>query len=238
MSDCKPSSWSTLNRRIVSCTACDRLIAHCQAIARDKRAAYRDWDYWGKPVPNMGDAPARLLLVGLAPGAHGSNRTGRMFTGDASGDWLFRALHKAGFASQPHATDRKDGLQLVDCAITAVAHCAPPDNKPSTDEIANCREFLEAVFDASQARVYLALGGVAWREIFRLFLARGWHAGATPKFTHGGAAALSDHRWALASYHPSRQNTNTGRLTEKMLDQVFAQAASLLNAGRRSRKSS
>jgi uracil-DNA glycosylase family 4 len=236
MSENSDAAWRNLNSRIVNCTDCARLIAHCQTISRDKRAAYRDWDYWGKPVPNMGDAPARLLLVGLAPGAHGSNRTGRMFTGDASGDWLFRALHKAGFATLPHATDRNDGLQLVDCAITAVAHCAPPDNKPTTDEISTCRTFLEATFDASQARVYLALGGVAWREMFRLFRKRGWHSGPTPKFRHNAAAALSDSRWALASYHPSRQNTNTGRLTEKMLDQVFEQAKSMLNGGRRSRR--
>lgn len=203
---------------------CPRLVAHCRRLADEKRAAYRDWDYWGKPVPNMGDAAGKLLIVGLAPGAHGSNRTGRMFTGDASGDWLFRAMHKAGFASQPQATDRHDALRLIDCAITAVGHCAPPDNKPTTAEIEHCRGFLEETLDLLTTRVYLALGGIAWREMYRLFKRRGWHEGATPPFAHGQTCRLIDGRWALASYHPSRQNTNTGRLTKKMLDQVFALA--------------
>jgi uracil-DNA glycosylase len=196
----------------------------------EKRAAYREWDYWGRPVPNMGDASARLLLVGLAPGAHGSNRTGRMFTGDASGDWLFRAMHRAGFATQSHATDRQDGLELVDCAITAVGHCAPPGNKPTTSEIETCRGFFEQTVDHSAAWAYLALGGIAWRELFRLFKGRGWHQGATPPFAHGKSIQLDDGRWALASYHPSRQNTNTGRLTESMLDDVFAIARLKLSA--------
>jgi uracil-DNA glycosylase family 4 len=222
------TSWAGLNRRIENCTVCERLIAHCQKVARKKRAAYRAWDYWGRPVPNFGDAGGRLLIVGLAPGAHGSNRTGRMFTGDDSGNWLYRAMYKAGFASQPHATNRDDGLRLIDCAITAVAHCAPPDNKPTTAEIANCREFLDESLSASHARVVMALGGVAWREMFRLFKLRGWHAGSTPPFGHGATAKLNDGRWALASYHPSRQNTNTGKLTERMLDAVFAHARSLL----------
>jgi uracil-DNA glycosylase family 4 len=222
------AAWSALNRRIEVCTACDRLVAHCRQVARDKRAAYRAWDYWGKPVPNFGDGHGRLLIVGLAPGAHGSNRTGRMFTGDDSGNWLYRAMHRAGFASQPHATDRDDGLALVDCAITAVAHCAPPDNKPSSAELAACRGFLDETIDRSSAHVFLALGGVAWRELFRSFQARGWHEGPTPAFKHQAADALADGRWALASYHPSRQNTNTGKLTEPMLDAVFQQARALL----------
>ncbi len=232
-------SWDALNRRIEACTVCERLVAHCQRVAREKRAAYRDWDYWGKPVPNFGAAAGGLLIVGLAPVAHGSNRTGRMFTGDDSGNWLYRAMHRAGFASQPHATDRDDGLALIDCAITAVGHCAPPDNKPSTDEIANCRGFLDEALTLMEARGFLALGGVAWREMFRLFKTRGWHAGSTPAFTHGASAKLADGRWAMASYHPSRQNTNTGKLTERMLDDIFGLArkklserASASNAGR------
>jgi uracil-DNA glycosylase family 4 len=222
-------TWAAMNRRIERCTACDRLVAHCQRVAREKRAAYRDWDYWGKPVPNFGDAGASLLIVGLAPGAHGSNRTGRMFTGDDSGNWLYRAMHRAGFASQGHATDRDDGLRLIDCAITAVGHCAPPDNKPSMEEIANCRSFLDEAIGMPKVRVFLALGGIAWREMFRLFKQRGWHAGPLPKFSHERSVPLADGRWALACYHPSRQNTNTGRLTEQMLEGAFATATSLLS---------
>jgi uracil-DNA glycosylase len=222
------AAWDALNERIERCSTCNRLTAHCQRIATEKKAAYRAWDYWGKPVPNFGDSAGRLLIVGLAPGAHGSNRTGRMFTGDASGDWLYRAMHRAGFATQPHASDRDDGLQLVDCAITAVGHCAPPQNKLERGEIENCRPFLDEAFSLSAARVFLALGGIAWREMFRLFRQRAWHDGATPAFGHGQFVELHDGRWALASYHPSRQNTNTGRLTEKMLDTVFAQAQTLL----------
>jgi uracil-DNA glycosylase len=221
-------AWRKLNRRVEACVACERLAAHCRQIAAVKKAAYREWDYWGKPVPNFGDPAGRLLIVGLAPGAHGSNRTGRMFTGDASGDWLYRAMHRAGFATQPQATDRDDGLQLVDCAITAVAHCAPPQNKLERGEIERCRAFFEEVFELSPARVFLALGGIAWREMFRQFQRRGWHAGATPAFRHVALQPLEGERWALASYHPSRQNTNTGRLTEAMLDDVFGVARALL----------
>lgn len=221
-------TWASLNRRIEGCTACDRLVAHCRRMATKKRAAYREWDYWGRPVPNFGDATGRLLIVGLAPGAHGSNRTGRMFTGDDSGNWLYRSMYKAGFASQPHATDRDDGLQLIDCAITAVGHCAPPDNKPTTGEIENCRGFLDEAIGLPNVSVFLALGGIAWREMFRLFRRRGWHAGPLPKFSHEHAVPLTEGRWALASYHPSRQNTNTGRLTEQMLDAAFIAARSLL----------
>jgi uracil-DNA glycosylase family 4 len=230
------SAWDDLNRRIEACEACERLVAHCRKVAVEKRAAYRDWEYWGKPVPNMGTArggllKVPLLIVGLAPGAHGSNRTGRMFTGDDSGNWLFRSMHRAGFASQPTATDRNDGLQLIDCAITAVGHCAPPDNKPTTGELETCRPFLSETIDASRARVFMALGGIAWREMFRQFRERGWHAGTLPKFAHGAVVDLHDGRKALASYHPSRQNTNTGRLTEAMLDAVFADVRRRLAGG-------
>lgn len=220
-------AWADLNARIEACTACERLVAHCRRIAREKRAAYRDCTYWGRPVANLGEASARVLLVGLAPGAHGSNRTGRMFTGDASGEWLFRALHRAGFANQPRGVERGDGLVLLDCAITAVGHCAPPDNKPTPAEIAACRPFLEQAFDLVAARVVVGLGGIAWREMFRSFRLRGWHAGPLPPFGHGEVVPLSEGRWAVASYHPSRQNTNTGRLTEPMLDEVFAVAREL-----------
>jgi uracil-DNA glycosylase family 4 len=221
--------WATLNERVVACRNCPRLIEHCQTIAATKRAAYRDWDYWGRPVPNFGDPAARLLLVGLAPGAHGSNRTGRMFTGDASGDWLYRALHRAGFANQPHATSADDGLQLIDCAITAAVHCAPPDNMPTPAERTECRRWLEATIDASQAKVFVALGGVGWQAIIREAKRKGWHAGTAPKFGHLEKVPLAGGRWLVGSYHPSRQNTNTGRLTEAMLDDVFALARRLLD---------
>jgi uracil-DNA glycosylase family 4 len=218
-----------LNEAIVACRGCPRLIEHCQAIAATKRAAYREWDYWGRPVPNFGDPAARLLLVGLAPGAHGSNRTGRMFTGDASGDWLYRALHRAGFATQPTATRADDGLQLIDCAITAAVHCAPPDNMPTPAERTECRQWLEATIDASVARVFVALGGVGWQAMLREARRKGWYKGTAPKFGHLERVPLVDGRWLLGSYHPSRQNTNTGRLTEAMLDKVFTTARDLLS---------
>jgi uracil-DNA glycosylase family 4 len=179
-------------------------------------------------VPNFGDSRARLLIVGLAPAAHGANRTGRMFTGDRSGDWLYRALHKAGFANQAESTQAADGLVLHDCAITAVCHCAPPDNKPSTDEQANCRAWFDETFDLLPVRVLLALGQIAWKGIVAELVERGWHAGRTPKFAHGAKIPLADGRWLLGSYHPSQQNTFTGRLTEPMLDNVLRTAAELL----------
>jgi uracil-DNA glycosylase family 4 len=206
------------------------LVDHCQAIAFAKRAAYRDWDYWGRPVPNFGDPAARVLLVGLAPGAHGSNRTGRMFTGDASGEWLFRALHKAGFANQPTAARIGDGLRLIDCAITSAVHCAPPDNMATTVEKTACRRWLDETIDMSPARVFVALGGLAWNELLVQFRRKGWYAGKAPKFGHAALVEFEGQRWLLGSYHPSRQNTNTGRLTETMLDSVFVTARALVDA--------
>jgi uracil-DNA glycosylase family 4 len=186
-----------------------------------------DWDYWARPVPNFGDPQARLLIVGLAPAAHGANRTGRMFTGDRSGDWLYRALHKAGFANQAEATDRKDGLKLTDCAITAACHCAPPDNKPTRDEQINCQNWLGRTFDIVPARVYLALGGLAWRATLGELRRRQWHSGRLPKFAHAAEAELAGGRWLLGSYHPSQQNTFTGRLTQPMFDKVFRRVRKL-----------
>jgi len=223
--------WDSLNERIVACRDCARLVEHCQAIARTKRAAYRKWEYWGRPVPNFGDPTARVLLAGLAPGAHGSNRTGQMFTGDASGEWLFRALHKAGFASQPDARKIEDGLRLIDCAITAAVHCAPPDNMPTTVEKSTCRRWLDETIDLSQAQVFVALGGLAWGELVGQFRRTGWYTGKAPKFGHEQLVALTGERWLLGSYHPSRQNTNTGRLTEAMLDRVFTRARALMAPG-------
>lgn len=221
-------TWSSLNRQIINCEQCPRLRAHCGRIAEQKRRAFADWDYWGRPVPNLGDPQARLLIVGLAPAAHGANRTGRMFTGDRSGDWLFRALHRAEFANQPTATDRDDGLQLIDCAITAVCHCAPPDNKPSRDELEHCRPWLKQSVDLLKPRVFLALGQIAWKATLDELFARQWLTGRRPKFGHAAKVRLTAGRWLLGSYHPSQQNTFTGRLTEPMFDEVFAAARQAL----------
>ncbi len=226
------AAWKQLNQQIVACQRCPRLRQHCAAIATEKRAAYREWEYWGQPVPNVGDPAGRMLIVGLAPAAHGANRTGRMFTGDRSGDWLFRALHKAGFANQPTSVSRDDGLQLHDCVITATCHCAPPDNKPTADEIANCSEWFEQTVALLPVRVFIALGQIAWQKIVDHALSAGWLAGRRPKFAHGAEAELNDGRWLIGSYHPSQQNTFTGRLTEPMLDAVFAQARMRLTEAR------
>jgi uracil-DNA glycosylase len=222
------NAWKSLNGRIVSCELCPRLRTYCQQIAEQKRRAYLDCDYWARPVPNFGEARARLLIVGLAPAAHGANRTGRMFTGDRSGEWVYRTLHKAGFANQPTWTDPNDDLQLIDCAITAVCHCAPPDNKPLPEEIANCRQWLIETIDLIRPRVLLAFGQIAWRSVVLESRRRGWHAGPSPKFGHAAKVPLTDGRWLLASYHPSQQNTFTGKLTEPMFDAVFAEAKRLL----------
>lgn len=224
----KHTNWNRLNREIEICELCPRLRTYCRAVAEEKRRAFQEWDYWGKPVPNFGDPKARLLIVGLAPAAHGGNRTGRVFTGDRSGDWLFRALHKSGFANQPTAVDRHDGLKLSDCAITAVCHCAPPGNKPALDEIANCRGWLGQTIDLLPVRVFLALGQIGWQGMVREARRRGWLTGKTPKFSHAAQAPLAGGRWLLGSFHPSQQNTFTGRLTEPMFDQVFKTARRLL----------
>lgn len=221
-------NWSNLNRSITACEQCPRLIEHCKSIAREKRRAYREETYWGRPVPNFGDPKARLLILGLAPGAHGANRTGRMFTGDRSGDWLYQALFEVGFANQAEASNRGDGLKLKDCAITAICHCAPPANKPSRDEIDNCRDWLNATIDQGNVKVLLALGQIAWKGALDQAFYRDWLTGRRPQFAHGQQVSLSGGKWLLACYHPSQQNTFTGRLTRKMLRDVFQTARQLI----------
>lgn len=215
------SPLDALNQEVVSCRACPRLVAHCEEIARVKRRAYREQDYWGKPVPSFGDPHARLLIVGLAPGAHGANRTGRMFTGDRSGDFLYRSLFNAGFASQPTSTAQGDGLELRDCRITAPVHCAPPDNKPAREEIARCREYLRRELSLMHnVQVVVVLGRIAL-EAYRSV------TGAPPlEFGHGRVHQRSP--ILICSYHPSQQNTQTGRLTAQMLDDVFLKARNLI----------
>lgn len=222
-------AWNDLQQKIVACEACSRLRSYCRQIGIDKRRSFTEWDYWAQPVPNLGQPPAELLIVGLAPAAHGANRTGRMFTGDRSGEWLFRAMHRAGFANQPGGGSRDDGLELINCVITAVGHCAPPENKPTPDEIANCRPWLAATIDLVQPQVLLALGQIAWKAIVVEARSRGWYADPMPKFGHGAAVELTDGRWLLGSFHPSQQNTFTGKLTEEMLDAVFERARCLLS---------
>lgn len=227
-------TWQQLNEQITTCRACPRLVAWREQIAQEKRRAYRDWDYWGRPVPGFGDLNARLLVVGLAPGAHGSNRTGRMFTGDSSGDTLYTALHQAGFANKSISRHREDGLALNDAFITAAGRCAPPDNRPTPAELAACRPFLEQELSLMpQLRVVIALGQIAFDSCLRLFRDAGYEVPRL-KFGHGvhytltppaGKAPLH----LLASYHPSRQNTQTGRLTQAMLDEVFSRARTLLS---------
>ncbi|MEZ6111386.1 MAG: uracil-DNA glycosylase [Pirellulaceae bacterium] len=231
MSDPK-QDWNTLQQGIVGCERCPRLRQHCGLVAVEKRRAFAELDYWGRPVPNFGQPPAGLVIVGLAPAAHGANRTGRMFTGDRSGDWLYRALHRAGFANQPTATHAHDGLALNDCVITAVCHCAPPDNKPTPQEIENCRPWLVETMDLASGRVFLALGQIAWKAVVSECVRREWLVGKRPKFAHGASVELAGGRWLFGSYHPSQQNTFTGRLTEPMFDEVFSRIRALLQHGK------
>jgi uracil-DNA glycosylase len=224
-------SLAGLRRTIVACEACPRLRAHCLAVARVRTPRFATQRYWGRPVPGWGDPRARLLIVGLAPAAHGANRTGRMFTGDSSGDWLHEALHRFGFADRPESVSRDDGLRLSDVWVSAAARCAPPGNRPTPAELARCRPFLTTELALlPRVRVVLALGGVAHDAFLR---AAGWRerlpAPERPRFAHGAEALLPDGRVLLASYHPSRQNTNTGRLTRTMWHAVFRRARALLD---------
>ncbi len=220
-------SLERVARDVVACERCPRLRDHCREVARVKRRAYAHEEYWGKPVPGYGDPNAELLVVGLAPAAHGANRTGRMFTGDSSGDWLYRALHRFGFANQAGSRRREDGLRLKGAYITAVGRCAPPQNKLNAEEAGCCRTFLEREIRLlTELKVVLCLGRVAYDTCARIFTEWGWarREDLLP-FSHGVANPLNPGRpLLLASYHPSRQNTQTGRLTEDMLDAVVSAA--------------
>jgi uracil-DNA glycosylase len=220
-----------LNQQIIECDRCPRLISHCREVATTKRRAFLDWNYWGRPVPSFGDSAARLLILGLAPGAHGANRTGRMFTGDRSGDFLYRSMHKAGYASQPVSRDAQDGLRLHDAWITGACHCAPPDNKPLPEELRNCRPFLERELDLlGNVQVVVVLGKIAFDTYLSVLKSRG-SIERPPDFRFGHDVLYDLSPALLCSYHPSQQNTSTGRLKETMLDGIFLRAAELIRSG-------
>ena len=212
-----------LNQEVLACRKCTRLVAWREQVAREKRRAYQDQTYWGLPVPGFGDPHARIFVVGLAPGAHGSNRTGRQFTGDASGGFFYPALHRAGLANQPNATSRDDGMLLTDVYTAPVCRCAPPDNKPNPDEMSNCQPYLETELALLQPQVIVAFGRIAFERILRIYSSRnlGW------KFAHGARFRIENGPWLVCSYHPSQQNTQTGRLTENMFDDIWKLAKEL-----------
>jgi uracil-DNA glycosylase family 4 len=226
-------NWLTiLNREVISCTLCPRLVEYREKIAREKRRAYLDHEYWGKPVPGFGDPNARVLILGLAPGAHGSNRTGRPFTGDASGKFMYPVLYETGFANQPTATDHNDGLTLKDLYITAAVRCAPPDNNPLPQELANCAPYLDREMEGlKRLKVVVALGKIGFDAYLNYLQRRGL---VTRKrdylFQHGASYKMADGKTLLASYHPSNQNTQTGKLTRAMFLRIFKDAARLADA--------
>ena len=224
-----PDWLTVLNREVIACTRCPRLVAYRQQVASEKRRAYRDWDYWGKPVPGFGDPNARVLIMGLAPGAHGSNRTGRPFTGDASGNFMYPVLYETGFASQPTAHDRNDGLTLNDLYVTAAVRCAPPDNKPTPQELAACAPFLDReMAGLEKVKVVVALGRIGFDADLNYLKRRGLLASKKGYlFKHGASYRMPDGKVLLASYHPSNQNTQTGKLTRKMFVKIFQEAARL-----------
>jgi len=224
-----PSAFEALQERIVSCRRCPRLVEWRERVAREKRAAYRDEEYWGRPVPAFGDPGASILVMGLAPAAHGANRTGRMFTGDRSGDWLYRALHRAGLASRARSAHRGDGLVLRDVLITAALRCAPPANKPTPDERSACRPWLDLELDLlDDVRVVVVLGSIAYGQTLRILEERGVGIPKPrPRFGHLEEVELAGGPTVLMSYHPSQQNTFTGKLTEEMFDAVWTRARAL-----------
>jgi uracil-DNA glycosylase family 4 len=228
-----PASLAALNQQIIACRRCPRLVEHREAVARRRKREFSSWTYWGRPVPGIGDPRARVLLVGLAPAAHGANRTGRMFTGDGSGDFLTPALYRAGLVSQPTSISRDDGLRYAGLYITAAARCAPPENMPLPSELMNCRPYLLRELELlTELRVVVALGGVGHAAVLQAAVALGWQVPTPrPVFGHGARAPLGrlDGRQItlLDSYHPSRQNTQTGRLTVSMLNAIVRTAARL-----------
>jgi uracil-DNA glycosylase family 4 len=216
-------SLEAITAEVVSCRKCPRLVEWRETVAREKRSAYRDWEYWGRPVPGFGDPEARLLVLGLAPAAHGGNRTGRIFTGDRSGDWLYRALYRAGFANQPTSVNRDDGLRLSGAYVAAAVRCPPPGNLPSTQERDNCLPYLEREIRLlTSIRAFVCLGSYAYDCLSRVLSLR-----RRPSFAHGLEVSLADGRVVLCSFHPSQQNTFTGKLSEPMLDAIFKRAAEL-----------
>lgn len=227
------TALADLTRRIVACTRCPRLRTYCARVAREKKREFRDEEYWGKPVPGWGDPQARLLVVGLAPAAHGGNRTGRIFTGDSSGNWLYEALYRFGLANQPRSIRPGDGLELTDCYISAAVRCAPPGNKPARVEFEHCRPYLEAEIRLlARVRAVVTLGRIAHESWLK---AAGWwtalRPAERPRFAHGSHARLPDGVILISSYHPSRQNTNTGKLTRAMWHGVFRSARKILDRG-------
>ena len=231
MSEVSAAWLDTLNREVVRCTRCPRLVVYREQVAREKRRAYRGCEYWGRPVPGFGDPNARVLVLGLAPGAHGSNRTGRPFTGDASGKFMYPILYETGFANQPHATHCDDGLELKGLYITAAVRCAPPDNKPLPQELANCAPYLDREMDGlKNLRVVVALGRIGFDAYLNYLKRRGQITGKKLYlFQHGAKYEMPDGKILLASYHPSNQNTQTGKLTRQMFGRIFEEAARLAN---------
>jgi uracil-DNA glycosylase family 4 len=224
-----PTWLKVLNAEVIACTRCPRLVAYREQIACEKRRAYRDHEYWGKPVPGFGDPKAAVLILGLAPGAHGSNRTGRPFTGDASGNFMYPVLYETGFANQPTAVNREDGLVLKNLYITAAARCAPPDNKPLPQELANCASYLDRELEGlKNLRVIVALGKIGFDSYLGYLKRKGLIASRAPyAFAHGASYKMADGKTLLASYHPSNQNTQTGKLTRPMFVEIFKKASAL-----------
>jgi len=227
------SRFDRIQRDIIQCEACPRLRRHCTEIAAKRRPMYADWEYWGRPVPSFGGPPAPLMILGLAPAAHGANRTGRMFTGDSSGDWLYEALHRFGFANQSESVSREDGLELSQVVVTASAHCAPPQNKPTAAELAACRPYLQRELELLRPELILCLGRIAFETYLKALGEMGRELPRPrPPFAHDRMVEMPEGPPLLLSYHPSRQNTNTGRLTRPMWHAVFRHAREFVDSRR------